>query len=42
VCLAGAAWFASRLPRLRELIRPIYVQQGIIPAPVVESTVQLG
>jgi MFS family permease len=42
VCLAGAAWFASRLPRLRKLIRPIYVQQGIIPAPVVESTVQLG
>ena len=31
-CLLGAAWFASRLPRLRELIRPIYVRQGIIEA----------
>jgi MFS family permease len=41
VCLAGAAWFASRLPRLRELIRPIYIQQGIIATPV-ESSVQLG
>jgi predicted MFS family arabinose efflux permease len=30
VCVLGAAWFGSRLPRLRELVRPIYVQQGII------------
>jgi MFS family permease len=37
VCLVGAAWFASRLPRLRELIRPIYIEQGIIATPVVES-----
>jgi MFS family permease len=42
VCLAGAAWFATRLPRLREVMRPIYVQQGIIAPPIVESTVQLG
>lgn len=42
VCLAGAAWFAGRLPRLRELIRPIYLRQGIIAPPVAESTVQLG
>ena len=33
ICVLGAAWFASRLPRLRELVRPIYVQQGIIRAP---------
>ena len=32
-CVLGSAWFASRLPRLRELVRPIYVQQGIIGAP---------
>jgi MFS family permease len=32
-CVLGAAWFASRLPRLRELVRPIYVEQGIIGAP---------
>ena len=31
-CVLGAAWFASRLPRLRELVRPIYVRQGIIAA----------
>jgi MFS family permease len=32
-CILGAAWFSSRLPRLRELIRPIYLQQGIIGGP---------
>jgi hypothetical protein len=26
-----AAWFATRLSSLREVIRPIYVQRGIIP-----------
>ncbi|HSB54328.1 MAG TPA: MFS transporter [Gemmatimonadales bacterium] len=29
-CLLGSAWFASRLPRLRELVRPIYARQGIL------------
>ena len=29
-CLIGAIWFASRLKRLRELVRPIYVELGII------------
>jgi MFS family permease len=44
VCLAGSAWFATRLPRMRELLRPIYLRQGIIPTPtpVVESSVQIG
>lgn len=32
-CLAGALWFSSRIPALRELIRPIYVKLGIIPDP---------
>jgi MFS family permease len=32
-CVLGAAWFGSRLPRLRELVHPIYVRQGIIVAP---------
>jgi MFS family permease len=32
-CVLGSLWFASRLPRLRELVRPIYVEQGIIGAP---------
>jgi MFS family permease len=29
-CILGSAWFGSRLPRLRELVRPIYLKQGII------------
>ncbi len=33
-CLAGAALFARQLPRMREQIRPIYVQLGILPAAV--------
>lgn len=31
LCLAGAVWFARRLPELRRAIRPIYVQLGILP-----------
>jgi MFS family permease len=30
-CILGAVWFASRLPELRELVRPIYVRLGILP-----------
>jgi MFS family permease len=36
-CLLGSAWFWSRLPGLRELIRPIYVRQGVIVAPAIAS-----
>ena len=31
VCIAGAAWFATRLPAIRSLVRPIYADLGIIP-----------
>jgi MFS family permease len=31
LCLAGAAWFATRLPAVRAEIRPIYRRLGIIP-----------
>ncbi len=31
-CLLGAAWFWSRMPLLRQLLRPIYQQLGILPA----------
>jgi MFS family permease len=31
-CLAGAAWFASQLSAIRKLIRPIYIDLGILPA----------
>jgi MFS family permease len=30
-CIVGAAWFASRLPRIRNVIRPIYRDLGILP-----------
>ena len=35
-CVLGGLLFAARLPQLRELVRPIYVQRGIIPAPEVD------
>jgi MFS family permease len=31
LCLAGAMWFARKLPEIRNLIRPIYVRLGILP-----------
>lgn len=31
-CAAGGLLFALRLPRLRPLIRPIYIRKGILPA----------
>ncbi len=31
ICILGAALFASQLPAVRKLIRPIYVQMGILP-----------
>jgi MFS family permease len=30
-CLIGAGWFALRLPRIRKLVRPIYIEKGIMP-----------
>src|SRR5579862_2723599 len=31
ICVCGAALFAMKLPALRTLIRPIYIQKGVIP-----------
>ena len=31
MCIVGAALFASQLALLRQLVRPIYVQMGVIP-----------
>jgi MFS family permease len=39
-CIAGAIWFASRLNLIRKLIRPIYVNLGILPQPPVTAIVQ--
>jgi MFS family permease len=30
-CVLGAIWFRSRLPRIREAVRPVYVRMGILP-----------
>src|SRR4051812_36398121 len=30
-CLGGAAWFATELPRIRTVVRPIYARMGILP-----------
>jgi MFS family permease len=37
-CIAAGAWFGSRLPRLRELVRPIYVERGILAAAEIEAS----
>jgi len=31
-CVAGGIWFALRLPALRAVLRPIYVEKGILPS----------
>ena len=36
-CLGVAVWFAMRLPSLRELVLPIYVERGIIGAAEIEG-----
>ena len=37
VCILAAPGFARQLPRLRELVRPIYVELGILPAMAAEG-----
>lgn len=36
-CIAGGLWFASRLPALRKLTRPIYIERGILAAPALDT-----
>jgi MFS family permease len=31
VCTGGAAWFAWKLPELRQFVRPVYARLGILP-----------
>ena len=33
-CLIGAAWYTTQLRSIRVIMRPIYVEMGIIPSPV--------
>ena len=37
VCLAAGAWFASRLPAIRALVRPVYREMGILTVPAVDA-----
>jgi MFS family permease len=37
VCLAAGAWFASRLPVIRALVRPVYHRLGILTVPAVDA-----
>jgi MFS family permease len=37
VCLAAGLWLASRLPALRAIVHPIYIERGILPVPAVDS-----
>ena len=37
-CIAAGVWFALSLPRFRELVRPIYVERGILAAAQVDGT----
>jgi hypothetical protein len=30
-CVLGAVWFTFELPAVRKVMRPIYVEMGIIP-----------
>lgn len=37
-CVAAALWFAFHLPRLRVLVRPIYIERGIIASAEMEAS----
>ena len=32
-CLAGGIWFYVNLPKFRELVRPIYIEKGLLSVP---------
>jgi MFS family permease len=37
ICLLASLWFSLRLPALRRVIRPIYVELGILPERVLQA-----
>ena len=37
VCVLTGIWFASKLPALRAIVHPIYVERGILPVPAVDT-----
>lgn len=36
-CFAGGVWFWLTIPQLRELVRPIYIERGILPVPDIDA-----
>jgi hypothetical protein len=32
-CLVGAAWYTTQLKSIRNIMRPIYIEMGIIQSP---------
>ena len=39
-CILAGGWFAWHLPRLREIVRPIYVERGILAAAEIDADVK--
>ncbi|MDB4893689.1 MAG: protein of unknown function DitE [Gemmatimonadetes bacterium] len=39
-CLIAVMWYSLRLPKLREIVRPIYVERGIIAAAEIDAGVK--
>lgn len=37
-CIAGGLWLRLRLPKMRDLVRPIYIERGILSTMQIEST----
>ena len=37
VCVLTGVWFAGKLPSLRAIVRPIYIERGILPVPAVDT-----
>ena len=33
-CIVGSAWFTTQLKSIRDVMRPIYIEMGIVPNPV--------
>jgi MFS family permease len=39
-CLVAVVWFSMRLPKIREIVRPIYMERGIIAAAEIDSGIK--
>jgi MFS family permease len=38
-CVAGSLWFTLELPKIKAIMRPIYRDMGLLPAPAAASTI---